>query len=192
MQDKDELLKGPLYYCIVLVAATLICWRENPAGVIAVSLMCGGDGLADIVGRRWGGTGRLPYNPTKSWAGSAAMIVAGTLFASGMLAMLSACGYIQTYDVVQLLPYVAVISGMAALVESLPMNQRCAAYILEHPTHALLNCFNRLLHSIPLALQRPLSVAGTQVLDDNLSVPFATAVVAALILPHAGKATMVL
>mmetsp|Transcript_5973 Transcript_5973/g.15889 ORF Transcript_5973/g.15889 Transcript_5973/m.15889 type:complete len:309 (+) Transcript_5973:131-1057(+) len=151
--DKGELLKGPLYYCIVLVAATLLCWRENPAGVIAVSLMCGGDGLADIVGRRWGGNNRLPYNSTKSWAGSIAMVVAGTLFAAGMLAMLSACGYIETYDVVQLLPYVAAISGMAALVESLPINQ---------------------------------------VLDDNLSVPFVTAVVAALILPHADKAVSVL
>jgi len=45
--------------------------------------MCGGDGLADIVGRRWGGNNRLPYNPTKSWAGSLAMILAGTAFAAG-------------------------------------------------------------------------------------------------------------
>lgn len=31
-QDEDELLKGPLYYCLVLVVATLVCWRDNPAG----------------------------------------------------------------------------------------------------------------------------------------------------------------
>lgn len=36
---------------------------------------CGGDGLADIVGRRLGKGNPLPWNPEKSWAGSAAMFV---------------------------------------------------------------------------------------------------------------------
>lgn len=34
--------------------------------------MCGGDGLADIVGRCYGYT-KLPFNHRKSWAGSIAM-----------------------------------------------------------------------------------------------------------------------
>lgn len=38
-------------------------------------MMCGGDGLADIVGRRWGANNRLPWNEAKSWAGSAGMLV---------------------------------------------------------------------------------------------------------------------
>ena len=42
---------------------------------MAISLMCGGDGLADIVGRRWGSSARLPWNPAKSWPGSAAMFL---------------------------------------------------------------------------------------------------------------------
>lgn len=42
---------------------------------MAISLMCGGDGLADIVGRRWGGSAHLPWNPAKSWPGSAAMFL---------------------------------------------------------------------------------------------------------------------
>ncbi len=46
--------QGPLYYCIVLIFVALLCWRDSPAGVVAISLMCGGDGLADIVGRRFG------------------------------------------------------------------------------------------------------------------------------------------
>lgn len=53
------------------------------AGIIAISLMCGGDGLADIVGRRFGASSRLPYNSTKSWAGSIAMAVGGAAFAAG-------------------------------------------------------------------------------------------------------------
>ena len=34
--------------------------------------MCGGDGLADIVGRRYG-SAKLPFNHSKSWVGSLAM-----------------------------------------------------------------------------------------------------------------------
>jgi dolichol kinase len=44
-------------------------------GLVAISLMCGGDGLADIVGRRWGAGARLPWNRAKSWPGSAAMFL---------------------------------------------------------------------------------------------------------------------
>ncbi len=62
---------------LVLIGATLLCWRDNPAGLIAIAMMCGGDGLADIVGRRWGNSAKLPYNDQKSWAGSAAMLAGG-------------------------------------------------------------------------------------------------------------------
>lgn len=46
--------QGPLYYCVVLIGVALVCWRDSPAGIIAIAMMCGGDGLADIVGRRFG------------------------------------------------------------------------------------------------------------------------------------------
>ncbi len=71
--DRSELLRGPLYYVLILVAVTSIFWRENPIGVVALSLMCGGDGLADIIGRRFGGNNKLPYNESKSISGSMAM-----------------------------------------------------------------------------------------------------------------------
>ena len=72
---RSELLRGPLYYVLVLMAATTVYWRDSPVGVVAMSLMCGGDGLADVVGRRLGQGNRLPWNPAKSWAGSAAMLL---------------------------------------------------------------------------------------------------------------------
>lgn len=78
--NRRELLYGPLQYGIIFVVATLVFWLESPVGIIALMIMCGGDGFADIFGRRFGGA-RLPFNPRKSWAGSAAMLVAGFLFA---------------------------------------------------------------------------------------------------------------
>ena len=70
---RRELLRGPLYYILVLIAVTVVYWRESPAGMVAVALMCGGDGIADIVGRRFGKGNPLPHNGNKSWAGSFAM-----------------------------------------------------------------------------------------------------------------------
>ena len=43
-------------------------------GLIALAMMCGGDGIADIAGRNLHGP-KLPYNPDKSVIGSAAMLV---------------------------------------------------------------------------------------------------------------------
>ncbi len=37
---RGELLRGPLYYVLVLMAATTVYWRESPVGVVAFSLMC--------------------------------------------------------------------------------------------------------------------------------------------------------
>ena len=70
--DRTELLRGPLFYVIIMVAATMVFWRQSPVGMMVISLMCGGDGLADIVGRKFG-SAKLPFNRSKSWAGSLAM-----------------------------------------------------------------------------------------------------------------------
>lgn len=39
-----ELLKGPLYYVVMLMLCSLIFWRDSPVGVVSLSMMCGGDG----------------------------------------------------------------------------------------------------------------------------------------------------
>ena len=80
---RRELLRGPLFYVLVMTAVTVVFWRESPVGMMVLSLMCGGDGLADIIGRRFGAT-KLPFNRSKSWAGSAAMF-AGKLLLEAAL-----------------------------------------------------------------------------------------------------------
>lgn len=72
--DPTELLRGPMYYVIVLLIVSLLYWRDSPVGLVVCSLMCGGDGLADIIGRRFGKVNKLPWNSNKSWAGSLAML----------------------------------------------------------------------------------------------------------------------
>lgn len=74
MLCRRELLRGPLFYVVVLMAATMVYWRDSPIGITAVAVMAGGDGFADLVGRRFG-TAKLPHNPRKSWIGSLAMLL---------------------------------------------------------------------------------------------------------------------
>lgn len=63
----EELLAGPTLYGISISIMTIVYWRDSPAGVIAISILCGGDGMADVVGRAWGHRvwGALPYNKSK-------------------------------------------------------------------------------------------------------------------------------
>ena len=76
--DHRELLTGPTQYGIVFVLMTLVFWLHTPVGIVALMLLCAGDGMADVIGRRFG-RARLPFNPRKSWAGSIAMFTAGFL-----------------------------------------------------------------------------------------------------------------
>jgi phytol kinase len=116
-----EILRGPLLYGLIFVVCTVVFWRTSPVGILALMLMCGGDGLADIIGRRWG-TVRLPINPQKSWAGSAAMAVGGFVFAFGFVALFQALGlYHLPLSVGAVAVRIGLISVVTAVIEALPL-----------------------------------------------------------------------
>ncbi|XP_065634817.1 probable phytol kinase 1, chloroplastic isoform X3 [Quercus suber] len=117
----EELLRGPLYYVLILILCALIFWRESPVGLISLAMMCGGDGIADIIGRRFGSL-KIPYNQQKSWAGSISMFIFGFLISIGMLQYYSVLGYLHL-DWVQTVQKVALVSLVATVVESLPTTE---------------------------------------------------------------------
>ncbi|GAV69219.1 CTP_transf_1 domain-containing protein [Cephalotus follicularis] len=117
----EELLRGPLYYVLALILCAFIFWRESPVGVITLAMMCGGDGIADIMGRRFGSL-KIPYNQQKSWAGSISMFVFGFLISIGVLYYYSVLGYLKL-DWVQTMQRVALVSMVATVVESLPTTE---------------------------------------------------------------------
>ncbi|XP_065872699.1 probable phytol kinase 1, chloroplastic isoform X1 [Euphorbia lathyris] len=119
--NPKELLRGPLYYVIVLILCALVFWRQSPVGVISIAMMCGGDGVADIVGRRFGSI-KLPYNPQKSWAGSISMFISGFLISLGMLYYYSALGCFQL-DWSWTIQRVAWVGLVATAVESLSTSE---------------------------------------------------------------------
>eukprot|EP00252_Welwitschia_mirabilis_P020068 TRINITY_DN482_c0_g1_i2.p1 TRINITY_DN482_c0_g1~~TRINITY_DN482_c0_g1_i2.p1 ORF type:complete len:275 (-),score=12.43 TRINITY_DN482_c0_g1_i2:125-871(-) len=40
----EELLKGPMYYVLVLICCTVFFWRDSPIGMISIAMMSAGDG----------------------------------------------------------------------------------------------------------------------------------------------------
>lgn len=58
--DPRELLGGTLHYAVVMLLCTLFFFNagdvDNPAALYILGALAGGDGLADILGRRFGGT----------------------------------------------------------------------------------------------------------------------------------------
>ncbi|CAI8603977.1 unnamed protein product [Vicia faba] len=119
--DPKELLRGPLYYVGILMLCAVVFWRESPIGVVSLAMMCGGDGVADIIGRRYGSI-KIPYNQKKSWAGSISMFIFGCLVSIGMLYYYSALGHVE-FNWENILPRVAFISVVATVVESLPITE---------------------------------------------------------------------
>jgi phytol kinase len=117
--DRREILRGPLFYGIVFVIMTLVYWKDAPIGMVALMLMCGGDGLADIMGRGLKSP-KLPWNKDKSWAGSLGMFIGGWALAAFILGMFVLAGIFVGPFTDYLVP-ITLIALAGTAVESLPL-----------------------------------------------------------------------
>ena len=87
-RNAEEILRGPLIYGIVHVILTIVFWVDSPAGILGLAMLCGGDGFAEVCGRKWGElTGPIPWskNKSKTIAGTVGFIVASLITAKIML-----------------------------------------------------------------------------------------------------------
>lgn len=116
--DPREILRGPLQYGIMFVAMTLIFWKDSLIGIPALMIMCGGDGIADIVGRRINSP-KLPWSPEKSVAGSLSVFIGGWLLTMIVFAIYVWIGTF-TGPMTRFLVPVTLVAIGATLMESLP------------------------------------------------------------------------
>lgn len=116
--DRREILRGPLFYGIMFVLLTLVYWKESPIGITALMLMCGGDGVADLVGRRFPRP-NLPWSPKKTVAGSLSVFFGGGILSFAVLAVYVAAAALPGPLAGYLLPLTLIALG-GTLVESLP------------------------------------------------------------------------
>jgi phytol kinase len=116
--DRRDILKGPLFYGIVFIVITIMYWKTTPIGIIALMLLCGGDGLADILGSRLK-SAPIPWSKNKSIIGTLAMLTGGWLFAFSVIAIYVARGVFISSIYTHILPII-IISLASTFVESLP------------------------------------------------------------------------
>lgn len=116
--DRREILRGPLFYGIVFILMTLSYWKDSPIGIPALMMMCGGDGIADIVGRRLHSP-KLPWSREKSIAGSLSVFTGGWLLTVLLFAIYIWAGEFDGPLSRYLSPITSIALG-AMLVESLP------------------------------------------------------------------------
>jgi phytol kinase len=109
-----------LFYGIIFTVLTIIFWIDNPIGIVALMILCGGDGFADIIGRRWGKK-KLPYNPDKSWAGSVGMLLGSWIFSIVILWYFFGVNLFPG-PILIYLPAISIIGLACTLVESLPVH----------------------------------------------------------------------
>lgn len=116
--NRQEILRGPLFYGIAFVLLTIIFWRNSPNGIVALMILCGGDGVADLVGKKVE-SAKLPWSSQKTIAGSLSMLLGGFLLAVGILWIFVEKGYF-TVPITQYLVPIGYIAVVTTLIESLP------------------------------------------------------------------------
>ncbi len=124
--DPRELLGGTLYYALMLVIITILWFYvpvTGPAGATPMAFLifgcvAGGDGLADVIGRKYGGDRKFGIaGSERTVVGSIAMFVGSFLFSYVLFLIFSL--EVSSFDAVAMLIPILVISLIATIVEAL-------------------------------------------------------------------------
>ena len=116
--DPKEILRGPLYYGIMFVSMTIVFWKDSPVGIVALMVMCGGDGIADIVGRRIQSP-KLAWSAEKSVAGSVGVFAGGWILSALILFVYVTADVFPAPFVNYLVP-ITIVALVSTIIESLP------------------------------------------------------------------------
>ena len=120
--DANEALGGPFIYVCALAAAILFFWRSSAIGIVALCTLAVGDGLADLIGRRYGKGNAWP-GLNKSVAGSLAFWVGSTVSSVAFLQWMSywGCLDLSSYAGIDLWQRVGLITFGSAILELVPI-----------------------------------------------------------------------
>jgi phytol kinase len=83
--DDEASSPGTVYFAFSITLLFTLFWRTGPAldrvpiALAAVMVMTWGDALAHLVGKRFGGHTYTFFRHTRSWEGTAAMVIFGAL-----------------------------------------------------------------------------------------------------------------
>ncbi len=118
--DPKELLGGTLHYAIIMVIFTIIWfyYPANPTSLMVLGCLAGGDGIADIVGRKYGGEKKFGIGGSqKTLIGSLGMFF-GSFISSLLLVLIFLIERPEFNLTILILP-ILIISAVATVVEAL-------------------------------------------------------------------------
>lgn len=122
--DPSDALGGPLYYTVILLALTIFFFK-NVTAAITIMQLCLGDGLAEVIGRRFGSKSQwsAPWTGDKSIAGSVTFAVSGFFASAAAVAWFRHCDMSHlTLDNGYTVLALAVVSVACAAVETAPVS----------------------------------------------------------------------
>lgn len=120
--DKSEALGGPFIYVCLLSVFILLFWRSSMTGIVAASTMAAGDGMADLVGRRFGKDNKWWFSEDKSIAGTVAFAISASFVSYGLLVWLQYTGCLGiALGSADLALRIVAISVVCSFVELLPI-----------------------------------------------------------------------
>jgi dolichol kinase len=124
--DPRELLGGTLYYAFMMVVIAIIWFyvpvtglaNATPAALIVFGCLAGGDGFADVIGRKYGGEKKFGIGGAeKTLAGVIGMFIGSFLFSTILIFFFSF--EVATFSLVDLLLPIIVVSLVATIVEAI-------------------------------------------------------------------------
>jgi len=124
--DTSEALGGPLIYVCLFQFLLLMYWRTSFIGVVAMTTMAAGDGMADIIGRRYGTNNKWNFGENwsdgkKSKIGTVAFAVSSFICTTITTQWLLATGCLATtLSFFDLSLRIVCISCICSFIEILP------------------------------------------------------------------------
>ncbi|MGK3754052.1 MAG: phytol kinase, partial [Bacillariaceae sp.] len=131
--DQSEVLGGPFIYVCLFQFFLFLFWRNSFVGVVAMTTMAAGDGMADIIGRKYGRdqnqkwSSYLPdflvTDQKKSIIGTVGFALSAFVCTFGVIMWLLSTGCLasSSLTVLELASRIFLISWICAFVEILPL-----------------------------------------------------------------------
>ncbi|PWI47661.1 phosphatidate cytidylyltransferase [Candidatus Heimdallarchaeota archaeon B3_Heim] len=123
--DPKELLKGPLYFTIVMMVAGTL-FLDTWVGVFMMAIVGWGDGIAPYIGKKYGGRTYKTFGSEKTFTGSIGVFVfsvAGCLVFYALLGVIGGLGDQSLLpdpgiDLVQMFMVIVILGLVAMIVEA--------------------------------------------------------------------------
>lgn len=125
--DPKELLGGTLYYAFMMMVIGILWFyvpadgnlaNATPLALIVFGCLAGGDGFADVIGRKYGGDRKFGIGGAeKTLPGVIGMFIGSFLFSTILVFLFSI--EVATFSVVDLMIPILVVSLVATIVEAI-------------------------------------------------------------------------